>query len=243
MNFQPEIIYQDQTVLVINKPAGLSVNSDGHKAELTLADWVAGKFPQTIEVGEPMTLPDGRVVARPGIVHRLDKDTSGVMIIALNQESFLWLKDQFQNRQAEKTYHAILYGKFADTESEQTIDLPIGRSLKDPRVRVASFKAASNLREAVTVFRVLETIGDYSYVEAKPKTGRTHQLRPILSPATPIVCDYLYAKGKICPLGLARQALHALRLKIALPGGEVKEFEAPLSADIKNALDNLRLSC
>ncbi|OHA58931.1 MAG: hypothetical protein A2571_00965 [Candidatus Vogelbacteria bacterium RIFOXYD1_FULL_44_32] len=244
MNFQPEIIYQDQDVLVINKPAGLAVHSDGHKAELTLADWVAGQFPQAVEVGEPMTLPDGRIIARPGIVHRLDRDTSGVMIIALNQPAFLWLKDQFQNRRAEKTYHAILYGQFADPDKEQTIDLPIGRSLRDPRVRVASKKAASNLREAVTVFRVLETIGDYSYVEAKPKTGRTHQLRTHFKALQhPIVCDHLYAKGKVCPPSLARQALHALRLKIALPGGSIKEFEAPLPDDIKTTLDNLRLSC
>ncbi|MDQ5957938.1 MAG: Pseudouridine synthase, partial [Patescibacteria group bacterium] len=244
MGFQPEIIFQNKDVLVINKPAGLAVHSDGQKAELTLADWVAGKFPDVMDVGEPMILPDGRVVVRPGIVHRLDKDTSGVMIIALNQKSFLWLKDQFKNRQVEKTYQAILYGKFADTKNEQIIDLPIGRSLKDPRVRVASKKAASNLREAITIFRVLETIGDYSFVEAKPKTGRTHQLRAHFKALQhPIVCDRLYAKDKVCPLGLGRQALHALGLKIVLPDGESKQFEALLAEDIKVALDNLRKPC
>ncbi len=244
MNFQPEIIYQDKNVLVINKPAGLAVHSDGHRAELTLADWVAGRFPEAVEVGEPMTLPDGRVVVRPGIVHRLDKDTSGVMIVALNQPTFLWLKEQFQNRQVEKTYRAILYGQFSDPTKEQTIDLPIGRSLKDPRVRVASQKAASTLREAVTVFRVIETIGEYSYVEAKPKTGRTHQLRAHFKAVQhPIICDNLYAPGKACPPGLTRQALHAFRLKVVLPGGEEKEFEAPLPADMVAGLDNLRLAC
>ncbi len=244
MNFYPEILYQDSDVLVINKPAGLSTHSDGKKAELTLADWVVGQFPETIDVGESALLDDGRVISRPGIVHRLDRDTSGVMIVALNQKSFIWLKKQFQDHKVKKTYRAILYGHFADSISEQTINLPIGRSLKDPRVRVASFKAASTLREAVTVFRVLETLGDYSYVEANPKTGRTHQLRVHFKALQhPIVCDYLYAKGKACPEGLARQGLHAYRLKIALPDSSVQEFEAPLPEDMITALDNLRKAC
>ena len=244
MNFSPEIIYEDTDVLVINKPAGLAVHADGRKAELTLADWVAGRYPAALEVGEPAILPDGRTIARPGLVHRLDRETSGVMIIALNQKSYLWLKKQFHDRKAIKTYRAIVAGRFADGAGEKIIDIPIGRSETDPRVRVASKKAASVLREAVTVFRVLETLGDYSYIEANPKTGRTHQLRAHFKAFQhPIICDKLYGTGIVCPGGLARQALHAYRLKITLPDGAVREFEAPLAPDILAALDSLRQAC
>jgi 23S rRNA pseudouridine1911/1915/1917 synthase len=220
------------------------VHSDGRKAELTLADWVAGQWPETIEVGEPARLSDGREIARPGIVHRLDRDTSGVMVIALNQKSFLWLKRQFQDRKVEKTYRAIVQGWFAETEAEKIINLPIGRSKSDPRVRVASRKAASTLREAMTLFRVLETLGDYSFIEANPKTGRTHQLRAhFKAQQHPIICDRLYGTGDICPAGLGRQALHAFRLKLALPDGALREFEAPLPADMAGALESLRQAC
>jgi len=244
MNFEPEILYEDEVVVVINKPAGLTVHSDGRRAELTLADWLIGRWPALLEVGEPALLSDGREIARPGIVHRLDRDTSGVMIIAKTQESFLFLKNQFKNRQVKKIYRALVHGNFADTTSEKVIDLPIGRSKKDPRRRVASPKAASTLRPAETGYRVLETFPAYSYIEAKPRTGRTHQIRVHFKAIQhPIVGDGLYAPGQPVPAGLKRQALHAYSLALKLPGGGEKRFEAPLPADMATTLDNLRQAC
>ncbi|OHA60092.1 MAG: hypothetical protein A2589_00185 [Candidatus Vogelbacteria bacterium RIFOXYD1_FULL_46_19] len=245
MNLEPTIIFEDDNTVAIDKPAGLAVHSDGRRPELTLADWVIGRFPDTLEVGEPAKMPDGREIPRPGIVHRLDRDTSGVMVIAKNEPSFQYLKQQFKNRLVKKTYLAIVHGVFANPEEEKVIDLPIGRSKRDPRLRVASPKAASHLRSARTIFKVLETFSGYSLVEAKPETGRTHQLRAHFKALQhPIVGDHLYAQNKPTEaLGLKRQALHAAKLQIALLGGQKVTLEADLPQDMTVALDNLRGSC
>jgi len=237
------IIYEDSNVLVINKPAGLLVHPDGREERESLVDWLRTKYPEIEEVGEPMKLPDGTLLRRPGIVHRLDEDTSGVMIVAKNQESFEWLKKEFQEKRAQKTYRALLYGTLnMEVGEEREISVPIGRSSQDPRLRVASPKAYGKLREALTTFKLLQNFDQgYSYVEVYPKTGRTHQIRVHFKYLQhPIVCDRLYASGKPCLLPLERQALHALALDIDLPGVPESHFEAPLPDDFSLALDNLK---
>lgn len=237
------IIFEDENILVLNKPAGLSVHGDGFNTEPTLADWLLKKYPELAEVGESMSDQKGKQILKPGLVHRLDRDTSGVVLVAKNQTIFLFLKEQFKNHLAKKTYRAILSGEMkGEVGQEQTINLPIGRSNRDPRQRVASIKAAGPLREATTNYLIIKVASGHTYVEAKPKTGRTHQLRVHFKALNyPILCDSLYAPKLFCPPTMGRQALHALSLSVTLPNGENACFSAPLPADFQNTLDNLGL--
>jgi 23S rRNA pseudouridine1911/1915/1917 synthase len=239
------ILYEDNDVLVLNKPAGISVHKDGfNDQEFTIADWVVEKYPALIQVGEPLILKNGTKINKPGIVHRLDKDTTGVLLIAKNQATYNLLKKQFQDHSIEKTYWLLVYGNFSPDKEQGTIDLPIGRSRKDPRRRLAGLGASSVLREALTHYKVTTSFPGYSLVEAHPKTGRTHQLRVHFKAiGHPLVCDSLYAPGLPCLPGLARQALHAAKLEFDLPSGGRKTVDAPLPEDLKIALDNLKTMC
>lgn len=240
-----KILAETEDYLVINKPAGLAVHRDAFGGDLTLADWLSQKYPGLEKVGESLRLASGQTFSKPGLVHRLDKDTSGTIIVAKNQESFLFFKNQFQTHQARKTYRAILAGELRLKEGEmRIIDLPIGRSKKDPRRRVASKKAFGPLREALTRYKLLKNFKGFSYIEAYPETGRTHQLRAHFKALNhPIVCDKLYSEIPLCPDPLCRQALHALRLEVNVPEGGKKIFEAPLPEDMSKALENLGASC
>lgn len=230
----PEIIFEDDDVLVANKPAGMSVHKDGKREEETLADWFALHVPSAKEVGEPLVLTSGVVVNRPGIVHRLDKETSGVIILAKNQEAFLFLKEQFKERQTEKIYRAFLWGELK--EPTGIITLPIGRSKTDFRRRSAERGAKEPLRDAVTAWARLRVGGGFTYVEVKPKTGRMHQIRVHFKALQyPIVSDSLYAPRRNKALGFQRLALHALSLTLTLPSGERRTFEATLPEDFLRA--------
>ncbi len=236
------IIYHDDDLVVINKPAGSSVHGDGVSLEPTIVDWVLENFPECTGVGEPMRLPSGVLIDRPGIVHRLDKDTTGVLVIARNQLTFDWLKQAFKDRTTTKVYQALVYGSPKDDEG--LIEAPIGRSRRDPRLRIAHKGAVGKLRDASTVYKVIERFPGYSLLEVTPKTGRTHQIRVHLGLlGHPIVCDHLYAPGRERLPGLNRQALHAMSLTIVKPDGAVMRFEADLPADFKAALDILGSSC
>lgn len=239
------ILYEDSDLLVLNKPAGISVHRDGRNEEYTIADWLVEKYPAIKNVGEPMIGQNGEEIAKPGIVHRLDKDTSGVLLVAKNQPTFLFLKDQFQNHSIKKTYRLLVNGEFKQEEgTEATIDLPIGRSKKDPRMRVARLKSPGKLREAVTDYKILKKFPGFTYLEAYPKTGRTHQIRVHFKAIShPVACDGLYAPGLPCLPGLNRQALHAYRLDFNQPNGESLIIEAPLPADFEVALESLKSLC
>lgn len=235
------IIFEDDSILVINKPAGLSVHSDGISQEKTLADWLVDKYPDIKTVGEPMINQKGETIIKPGIVHRLDKDTSGVLLVAKNQPTFLFLKEQFQKHTIKKTYRLLANGEFKQGVGEGgTIDLPIGRSKKDPRIRVARLKSPGKLREAITDYKILEKFKGFTYLEAYPRTGRTHQLRVHFKAIShPLICDNLYAPNLPCLPGLARQALHAYSLEFTHLNGKVMELISPLPEDFKKALENL----
>ncbi|MFC1721069.1 RluA family pseudouridine synthase [Patescibacteria group bacterium] len=239
-----DIIYEDLDVLVINKPSGLMVHGDGKGDEHTLVDTLLMLYPKIKEIGEPAEY-DGKIIERPGIVHRLDKDTSGVIVVARNQDAFLHLKKQFQDRTVQKTYRAFVYGNIK--EDEGVIDKPIGRHPKVFNQWLANTSARGTLRDAVTEYKVLARgkVGGESvtYVELYPKTGRTHQIRAHLkSLNTPVICDPIYAEKRPCLLGLNRLALHALSLEIELPNGETKTFEAPLPEEFLEAERNLQVS-
>lgn len=233
-----QVFYEDANVLVINKPAGLIVHSDGRTVEPSVCDWVLEHYPDMKDVGEPWTSPQGQVIPRPGIVHRLDRDTSGVMILAKTNEAHAFLKEQFQNRTTRKIYVAYVYGWPADDFG--IIEAEIGRTKTLPPRWSALPSAKGNKRNAVTHWKVLAR-GEVeekkvALVQAEPKTGRTHQIRVHLQYlGHPVVCDTLYAPKHPCMLGFGRQALHAQSLLITLPSGESKTFEAPLPQDFGRA--------
>lgn len=240
-----QILFQNDEFLVINKPAGVMVHHSPHSleegTEKTVADFVMEEFPEMKEVGESWkTEYKGQVVKiyRPGIVHRLDKDTSGVMVIAKTQVAFEYLKEQFKNRQVEKVYNAIVWGSLK--EKEGVIDESIGRSPSDFRKWSANPGKRGVLREAVTEYTVLEEFERegfaFSLLELRPKTGRTHQIRVHLQYLQrPIVCDSLYAGKKPCPF-VGRLALHARTLSFVGSDGQKYSFEAPLPEDMASAL-------
>lgn len=256
---QPYAIFENDSLIAVYKPAGLVVHADGKTSEPTLCDWLLGKWPSMKGVGEPLVLTQGKdadtgepkriVIDRPGIVHRLDRDTSGVIVVAKTQESFLFLKEQFQEREIQKTYRAVVWGLVKDDKG--TIDRPIGRSKTDFRRWSAERFARGELRQAVTDYKVLGRLEgiapdaaatkdqkkiphNFTYIEAYPRTGRTHQIRVHFKAIShPILCDTLYAPNHPAALGFARTALHAFRIKVSDLDGTEREFEAPLPPDFQ----------
>lgn len=238
------VLYEDDEVLAINKPAGLVVHSDGRTKEPTLADWLLEKDPSIRGVGETIPLTNGGIIEKWGIVHRIDRDTSGVLLVAKTQESFLNLKSQFQARTIKKSYRTIAQGIFK--EKSGTISKPIGRSTSDFRKWSAEYGARGELREAVTDYHVLGE-GDMkgiklSYLEVNPHTGRTHQIRVHLKAVGhPILCDKLYAPKSPCGLSFNRIALHAFSVVFKGRDGVEHRVEAPLPEDFRVGLAELGL--
>lgn len=233
------ILYEDKDVLVINKPAGLVVHPDGRTKEKTLVDWLLKKYPKIKNVGEPIILDDDTKILRPGIVHRIDRDTTGCLIIAKNQKAYEFLKEQFQDRKVHKVYHAFIYGILK--EERGMINRPIGRSVNDFRKWTAQRGIRGEMREAVTYFKVLKTKGEFTFIEAIPKTGRTHQIRVHFNALNhPIVQDSLYATDfylkKKGQLGFKRTALHAKELEITIPNGKLLKMSAPYPEDFEEAI-------
>ena len=218
-----KIIYEDDDLLAIDKPAGLTVHpAPGHPSH-TLVNAILSHFPHLANMGDSL---------RPGIVHRLDKDTSGVMLVAKNATAQAKLQEQFKSRAVEKTYLALVKGHLAPERG--MIEAPIGRHPSN-RKKMA---VVSRGREARTMYQVVRYIGNYTLLEVKPETGRTHQIRVHLAAiGYPVMGDALY--GVKSPL-LSRQFLHAHRLKIKLPSsGEFKEFMSPLAEDLERALGKM----
>lgn len=238
---QIPILYEDDEVLAIDKPVGLVVHPNGRTNEETLVDWVHMHYPEISEkeVGESIKLTSGEEIKKPGIVHRIDRETSGVLLIAKTQESFLNLKAQFQARTIKKHYKTIVHGVFKETHG--VVDKPIGRSTSDFRRWSAEYGARGELRDAVTEYDVIGQgeLGKvkYSYLDVFPRTGRTHQIRVHLKAVGhPILGDKLYAPKLSTALGFKRVALHASSIVFRTQNGEEKRVEAPLPEDFKRAL-------
>ncbi len=234
----PELIAETSDVLVLNKLAGLIVHSDGRTVEPSVAEWVAEKYPALVNVGEPWVSPQGESVRVCGIVHRLDRTTSGVLLVAKTPEMFSNLKGEFKARRVEKTYHALVYGN-VEGESGRIV-AEIARTGTVPKRWYAKPREENHPRAAITDWRVmkrLETDGvPVTYLEFSPKTGRTHQLRVHLSSiGHPIIADHLYASDKPAFFGFTRPALHAYSITLTLDGTR-KLFTAPLPHDFENAL-------
>lgn len=210
------VLYEDDNCIVINKPVGVLTHALGvHGNEASVASFLRDK----------VTGLDGE---RAGIVHRLDRATSGVIIGAKNQPTLSMLQKQFSQRKTKKTYVAVVHGH-PDPE-EAVIDMPIERNPKAP----ATFRVGPNGKPSKTHYKVLQTNEQHSLVELKPETGRTHQLRVHLAKiGHPIVGDPLYGSGKHGD----RLYLHALSLEITIPGGERKTFTAPLPGEFEELLN------
>lgn len=206
------ILYEDDDVIVVNKPSGLLTHAKGGLSdESTVAEIIRPKTSFATDTD------------RPGIVHRLDRDTSGLLIIAKNPESAAHLQRQFAERTAKKTYIAITDGK--PKLNAAKIDLPIGRNPSAP----STFRIDPNGKPAQTTYHVLAENDAQSLVELKPTTGRTHQLRVHLAHLNaPILGDRVYGKSSDC-----RMMLHAQKLEITLPSGERKVFEAAIPDEFK----------
>ncbi len=234
-----DILFEDKDYVVINKPVGLIVHSDGKREESTVADWMLETYPKTKDVGEPIVLSDGQILLRPGIVHRIDRDTSGTLILCKNQKAFLSLKDQFKAKTVEKVYRAFVYGDVK--EKEGVIDRPIGRSRKDFRMWSAQRGARGEMRDAITEFKTIATSKTVSLIEAHPRTGRTHQIRVHFKAINhPLVADSLYAPGHQALLGFKRLALHALKIEFKDLKGKVISVEAPYPDDFKKAMGSIK---
>ena len=242
---EPKIIYEDADIAAIDKPAGLIVHPDGKTKEPALTDWIMKKFPGAKEAGDSVRLSNGGVLLRPGIVHRLDRDTSGIMLVAKTAKGHAHLKAQFKARTIEKKYLAFVHGIFEDDYG--IIDRPIGRSASDFRKKSATRGAEGELREAMTWYVVkgsakvpregTDEILPVSIIEAEPKTGRTHQIRVHMQAVHhPVVCDPLYGSGKPCVMDFARTALHAYKISWDSIDGKRMKAEAPLPEDFKDAL-------
>jgi 23S rRNA pseudouridine1911/1915/1917 synthase len=236
-----EILFENEDVVVINKPAGLLVHADGKEKASTVVDWFLAHVPTAKGVGEPGRAQDGSDLERSGVVHRLDRDTSGVLILTKHQEAFLHMKAQFHDHHIRKEYRAFVYGTMK--EKWGTIDRPIGRSVKDFRLRSAEKGARGTLRPSVTDWELIGQSTTHAYLKLFPKTGRTHQLRAHLkSISRPIVGDTLYAPEPLLlsdSLGFTRLALHAYHITFRLMNEEEMTCLAPLPLDFEIASTTL----
>jgi len=222
------VLYEDADVVAVAKPAGLVTHADGRTKEATAEEWFKEKYPTS----------DG------GYVHRLDRDTSGVLVFAKNLVAYEFLRKAFHDRAVKKTYLAFVYGILparggsASGGKEKTgvIDFDIGRSRSDFRLRSAQPKAKGRLREALTRYEVVGEAEGVSLLKVSPETGRTHQIRVHLKAIHhPIVCDPLYAPNHESVLGISRLGLHAYKIDLPLPAGSRVEITAPIPHDLAPA--------
>ncbi len=219
---EPTVLFEDDFLVVVNKPSGLIVYPDGKHDYPALSAWLEKKY------GE----------GGFHFVHRIDRETSGVLVVAKNEKTHEFLKKQFQDREVKKVYRAFVYGALRDERG--TINKPIGSARGGQGPRSAT-RPHGTEREAVTMWRRIANGEGASYLEAFPQTGRTHQIRVHFSAIQhPIVCDTLYAPRREPLLGFKRLALHALSVAFLHPNGKTMKLEAPLPADFLAAEQKLR---
>ena len=232
LDIQPEnipldIIYEDDDVILINKPKDMVVHPSAGHEQHTIVNAVLYHCQGN--------LSSINGVMRPGIVHRIDKDTTGVIVICKNDQAHNSLAEQLKEHSITRKYHAIVYNNF--TEDEGTVDAPIGRSPNDRKKMAVNYK---NGRNAVTHYRVLKRFGKYTYIECQLETGRTHQIRVHMSSiGHPLLGDTVYGPGK-SPVNLQGQTLHAKVLGFIHPAtGKYMEFDSPLPEYFQQLLDKM----
>ncbi len=223
------IVYEDNDILVVNKAKGMVVHPGNGNPDNTLVNAVLAHCRDSLSgIG-------GEI--RPGIVHRIDKDTSGLLIVAKNDRAHISMSEQIKNHEVKKTYIALVRGNIKENEAK--IDMPISRSKTD-RVKMAVDKKGKN---AVTYFKVLERFGDYTLIEVQIETGRTHQIRVHMAQiGFPLVGDYIYSNGKN-PFNVVGQMLHSQKLDFKHPiTGDDMHLEAPLPEYFEEVIQILRNS-
>jgi len=225
-NIPLDVIYEDDVLLVVNKPAGMVVHPAYGHASGTLVNAVLAHCPQVVDVGGP---------DRAGVVHRLDKDTSGLILVAKDDATRAALQRQFKRRQVAKTYLALVEGQVQPREG--VVEAPVGRD-KRQRKKMAVVRSG---REARTLYRAIEYFADYTLLEVRPHTGRTHQVRVHLAwLGYPVVGDAIYGRRRQRLLR-ARHFLHAARIRFSHPAtGEEVEFDVPLPPELATVLEQLR---
>jgi len=226
-NIPLDIIYEDKDILVVNKPRGMVVYPAPGNYSGTLINAV---------LSHTKDLSARSGLMRPGIVHRLDKDTSGAIVLAKTDNAHMSLSRQFKNRQVTKVYYTLVWGNVK--EDKATINAPIGRhDVKRTKMQVAS----KSSREAVTHFKVIERFNDFTFLEVTIETGRTHQIRVHMQfIGHPVVADPVYSRKKP-PFNIKGQALHAYKLGFCHPStGKYMEFTAPIPDDMNSILEILR---
>lgn len=223
-----DVVFENEHLLVINKAAGMVVHPAAGHASGTLVNAALAHAPEIEGVG-------GQV--RPGVVHRLDKDTSGLILLAKNDFSHRWLQDQFRLRKAEKIYVALVDGKPPTPAGR--IEAAIGRSTTQRSLMAVT--SLSKGRDAVSEYQTLESFCQHTLLEVHPLTGRTHQIRLHLAfIGCPVAGDTIYGHRR-STIQIGRHFLHAQRLTILLPGEKsARTFEAPLPQELEQVLDQLR---
>lgn len=227
-NLSLTIVYEDNDLLVVDKPKGMVVHPAPGNLSGTLVNGIL------YHCKDQLSTING--VIRPGIVHRIDKDTTGLLMVAKNDVSHHSLAEQLATHTITRGYMAIVYNNFL--EDEGRIDAPIGR---DPANRLRQKVTDLNAKEAITNYKVIERMGKYNLIEARLETGRTHQIRVHMAyKGHPLLGDYVYGPKKN-PLGIDGQLLHAYLLGFVHPKtGEYMEFESPLSEEFQKVLSKLR---
>lgn len=222
-----DIIYEDDDVILINKPKGIVVHPSAGHENHTLVNGIM------FHCKDNLSTING--VMRPGIVHRIDKDTTGVIVICKNDKSHSCLAEQLKEHSITRKYHAIVYNNFV--EDEGMVNAPIGRSTSDRKKMSVNYK---NGRDAITHYKVLKRFGKFTYVECTLETGRTHQIRVHMSSiGHPLLGDDVYGPTK-CPYNLQGQTLHAKVLGFIHPTtNEYVEFDAPLPDYFNDLLQRL----
>lgn len=230
-----EIVYEDQNLIVINKPSGLIVHpaNQNDKSE-SVVSWLMEKYPEISSVGESASW---RTI-RPGIVHRLDKETSGLMLIAKNNDAFFYLKNLFQEHKIKKHYMALVYGK--PKEPKGIIDAPLGKIGAKQTTQIIGTRTLKE-RDAITEYKTLQNFKEFTLLEVMPKTGRTHQIRVHLkSIGVPIAGDKLYSpKKKDTHSEPPRLFLHAFKLEFLTPDQKSLILEADLPEDLQKFVSEL----
>jgi 23S rRNA pseudouridine1911/1915/1917 synthase len=229
--------YEDSAILILDKPAGMPTHGFSGQDEDTVANFIASKHPELLAVGKSRW--------EPGILNRLDRDTSGLVLAAKTQESFVRLRAQFRRREVVKTYWALVWGK---TNLSGIVDLPLAHDPRNKaRMRPVSSKPRQAQRswKAITRYRRVAQSSEVTLLEIIMNTGVTHQIRVHLAAiGHPIVADLLYGSANTESCGLRRQFLHALKLEFRHPQtGRKLTVEAPLANDLRKTLRRLKIVC